>query len=91
MRWSGHVLSVGRKYFWARLKVNGDDVEEEAKIPIALVQDRDRDLLREGGILDMWASKKVTVRFRRYKPWTQEELAAAERRAKKLMARVNVE
>lgn len=83
--WDGHVTSIGRKYFWARVKDRSSGDEDNARMPIQLVKYRDMSLFLPGAMFTMTAnSKRIVINFTRCRPWTKAEIAAARAAAEKM-------
>lgn len=80
-----HVLSIGRKYFWARMMSRRKDVDDYvAKIPIFRVIKRDRNVFQVGAIFTLRAGHRGAVLKFSHRRWTKAELAAVNRRAERL-------
>lgn len=78
--WDGYVLSIGRKYFWARL---GD--EFDARLPISKVTKRDRNVFQAGALFNLRITgSRASLRFN-HRRWTKKELDSARERAKEMM------
>ena len=78
--WDGHVISIGRKYFWARLAD-----EFDARLPIAKVIKRDRNVFQVGALFKLRIrGSRGSLRFS-HRRWTKAELAAANERAQSLV------
>lgn len=77
--WDGYVLSIGRKYFWARLAD-----EFDARIPIAKVTQRDRSVFQVGALFNLRLRRgggSLKFSHRRY---TKAEITAAKKAAARL-------
>lgn len=82
----GYVISIGRKYFWARLKFRTEDHDEyDVQMPIARVTKRDRNVFQPGAIFVARIRKwRATLRFS-HRRWTAAELNEARSRARELI------
>jgi hypothetical protein len=95
--WECVVEEIGPTKFLAVLRSlkNPNDSEKEAEIPIALVEEDDRELLLPGAVF-YWSlgyqtvsgtSKRFSaIKFRRLPAWTKRDLARIESGAAKLKA-----
>ena len=77
----GYVTDVGRKYFWARMTIDGDTID--VKAPIARLPLREKPLLASGAFL--YLLKRGTFRFVRFQPMTKREIERGKSEAKELM------
>ena len=78
----GYVLSVGRKYFWARITINESEVD--MKMPIAKLSLREKAFLAVGVYLHL--QKNGKWRFLRFKPFTQREQEQHREEARRLLS-----
>lgn len=87
--WDCYVTSVGRKYFWARMKERIDQiVEHEGRIPIAKVTKRDRNVFGVGAIFEMRCHRGRIRLIFSHRRWTKAELEQVERDATELRSKL---
>jgi hypothetical protein len=79
-----YVISIGRKYFWARMVEAGSGEAFDGQIPIARVTKRDRNVFQVGALFKMRGSRGRSSLIFSHRRWTKAELAQASKRAESL-------
>lgn len=83
--WECYVISIGRKYFWARMRDLDHSGDRDGKFYIDHVTEADRNVFKVGAlfILRLSARGKLSLKFS-HRRWTKAELAESNVRAKRL-------
>lgn len=82
--WECYVISIGRKYFWARMQDMDHSGDYDGRFPIARVTKRDRNVFHEGALFTLRVARgKLSLKFS-HRRWTKAELAESNVRAKRL-------
>lgn len=84
--WDCYVLSIGRKYFWARMvERSGAIFDHDGQIPIARVTKKDRNVFQVGAIFTLRSGRgRSSLKFSHAR-YTEEDIVAAKRRAKRIL------
>jgi len=84
--WDCYVLSIGRKYFWARMvERHGAIIDHDGQIPIARVTKRDRNVFQVGAIFTLRVGRgRSSLKFS-HRRYTTAFLKAADRRAERIL------
>ena len=80
-----YVISVGRKYFWARMVERSTGEAFDGRIPIARVTKRDRNVFRVGAIFTLRGNRGRSSLAFSHRRWTKKELAESHKHAQRLI------